>query len=162
FHINRFGFFPSAGVAWQASNEKFWTPLSNTITNLKFRGSYGLIGNDAIGSASDRVFYLSEVELNESARSAVFGLGNAYRRDGVLVKRYANEGITWEKSHKANVGFDMGLFNKMNVIVDFWKERRTNILMSRSSIPTTMGLASGTTPRANVGKAEGSGFDFSV
>lgn len=162
FHTNRFGFFPSAGLAWQVSNERFWEPLSGKITNLKFRGSYGLIGNDAIGSASDRFFYLSEVELDESGRGAVFGLENAYRRDGVLVKRYANEDITWEKSYKANVGFDMGLFNKMNVIVDFWKERRTNILMTRAFIPTTMGLASGTTPRANVGKAEGQGVDFSV
>jgi TonB-linked SusC/RagA family outer membrane protein len=163
FHADRrFGFFPSAGLAWQVSNEKFWTPLSNTITNLKFRGSYGLIGNDAIGSARDRFFYLSEVELNESARSAVFGLENVYRRDGVMVKRYANANIGWEKSYKTNVGFDMGLFHKMNIIVDYWKERRTDILMTRSSIPTTMGLASDATPRANVGKAEGSGFDFSV
>ncbi len=163
FHrSNRFGFFPSAGVAWQVSNEKFWESLSAKITNLKFRGSYGLIGNDAIGSASDRFFYLSEVELNEASRSAVFGINNTYKKDGVLVERYANEGIGWEKSYKANVGFDMGLFNKMNVIVDFWKERRTDILMTRASIPTTMGLASGATPRANVGKAEGSGFDFSI
>src|SRR5690606_10786561 len=69
----RFGFFPSAGVAWQTSNEKFWEPLSNAITNLKFRGSFGIIGNDAIGRADDRFFYLSEVDLNNSGRGAVFG-----------------------------------------------------------------------------------------
>ncbi|MBD1421493.1 TonB-dependent receptor [Sphingobacterium chuzhouense] len=163
FHeSSRFGFFPSAGLAWQVSNEKFWESISKTITNLKFRGSYGLIGNDAIGSASDRFFYLSEVDLNNSGRGAVFGLENVYRRNGVLVSRYANEDIGWEKSYKANVGFDMGLFDKMNVIVDYWKEHRTNILMTRSSIPSTMGLASGATPRANVGQAKGSGIDFSV
>src|SRR5690606_27227751 len=53
---NRFGFFPSVGVAWQVSNEKFWEPLKKTITNFKLRGTYGLIGNDAIGSATDRFF----------------------------------------------------------------------------------------------------------
>lgn len=162
YHTNRFGFFPSAGIAWQTSNEKFWKSLKSTITNLKFRGSFGLIGNDAIGSADDRFFYLSEVQMNEAARGAVFGLDNTYRRNGIMVTRYSNEDITWEKSYKANVGFDMGLWNKMNIIFDFWKERRTNILMSRSSIPTTMGLSSGTVPRANVGKAEGQGIDFSV
>jgi len=162
YQTNRFGFFPSAGVAWEVSKEKFWKSFEKTITNFKLRGTYGLIGNDAIGSADDRFYYLSEVSMNEAARGAVFGLDNTYKRNGIQVTRYSNEDITWEKSYKANVGFDMGLWNKMNIIVDFWKERRTNILMDRSSIPTTMGLTSGTIPKANVGKAEGQGLDFSI
>src|SRR5690606_4656225 len=60
FHeSHRYGFFPSFGLAWSISNEKFWEPLKGKINNLRLRGTYGLVGNDAIGSATDRFFYLS-------------------------------------------------------------------------------------------------------
>src|SRR5690606_41186010 len=55
FHRSqRFGFFPSAGIAYNISNEAFWEPLSSVIPLLKFRATYGLVGNDAIGSEYDR------------------------------------------------------------------------------------------------------------
>ena len=162
YETNRFGFFPSAGLAWQVSNEKFWKPLENVVTSMKLRGTFGLIGNDAIGSATDRFFYLSEVNMNDPAKRAVFGIDNGNSRDGVTVNRYSNPMITWEKSYKGNVGFDMTLFDKMNIIVDYWQEERTDILMSRAFMPSTMGLMSSTVPKANVGKAEGKGLDFSV
>src|SRR5690606_33208903 len=60
FHRSqRFGFFPSAGIAYNVSNEPFWEPLSSAIPLLKLRATYGLVGNDAIGSEYDRFFYLS-------------------------------------------------------------------------------------------------------
>src|SRR3546814_9454967 len=74
FHkSHRYGFFPSAGVAWTISNEKFWEPLERTVNNFRLRATYGLSGNDAIGSARDRFLYLSNVNMNSGARSAVFG-----------------------------------------------------------------------------------------
>src|SRR5690606_22164728 len=66
----RFGFFPSAGIAWTVSNEKFWEPLKDVVTNLRLRGTYGLVGNDAIGEG--RFLYLSEVNVNDPNMSAVF------------------------------------------------------------------------------------------
>ncbi|TCS85266.1 TonB-linked SusC/RagA family outer membrane protein [Anseongella ginsenosidimutans] len=162
YKSNRFGFFPSAGLAWHVSNEKFWESLQNTVTNLKLRGTFGLIGNDAIGSKADRFFYLSEVNMDDPGKGAVFGLDNTYRRDGVTVNRYGNPEITWEKSYKTNIGFDMSLYNKINIVADVWKETRNDILMSRSFIPSTMGLTTSVVPKANVGRAEGKGLDFSV
>lgn len=162
YKTDRFGFFPSAGLAWQVSNENFWKPVKHTVTNLKLRATYGLIGNDAIGSPSDRFFYLSEVDMDDPGKDAIFGLENAYRRNGVTVNRYSNPKITWERSYKMNVGMDLGLFNNVNIIVDLWKERRTHILMQRSYIPTTMGLNSNSIPQANVGQAEGKGVDLSI
>jgi len=73
YKTHRFGFFPSVGVAWTISNESFFQSLSNSITNLKIRGTYGLVGNDAIGSVTDRFFYLSETNPNDNARGTVFG-----------------------------------------------------------------------------------------
>src|SRR5690606_27131665 len=55
---NRWGFFPSAGAAWLITNEPFWEKYSATINNLKLRYTYGLVGNDQIGSRDDRFFYL--------------------------------------------------------------------------------------------------------
>src|SRR5690242_18161177 len=115
YKTNRFGFFPSAGLAWQVSNEKFWKPFSHVVTNLKLRGTYGLIGNDAIGSPSDRFYYLSDVNMDDASKDAVFGLENTYTRDGVTVNRYSNPVITWEKSYKTNVGMDLGLFDNVNI-----------------------------------------------
>src|SRR5699024_2043405 len=148
YKTNRFGFFPSVGIAWQISNEKFWEPLHNTITNLKLRATYGLIGNDAIGSAAERFYYLSDVNMDDSEKGAVFGEDNKYYRDGVTVNRYSNPVITWEKSYKTNIGMDMTFFNEVNLILDLWKEHRTNILQTRTYIPTTMGLESTAIPKA--------------
>jgi len=163
FHESkRFGFFPSAGFGWQVSNESFWEPLKKIVTNFKLRGTYGVIGNDAIGDEEDRFFYLSDVNMDDSNRGAVFGFDNSYHRNGVTVNRYDNPMITWEKSYKTNIGFDMGLLDKMNVVFDFWKERRTQILMARSDIPITLGLNRSAVPKANVGEAEGKGIDASI
>src|SRR3546814_456346 len=73
---HRFGFFPSFGLAWSISNERFFEPLKQSVTNLRLRATYGLIGNDAIGEASDRFFYLSNIKMNAANRSANFGTGS--------------------------------------------------------------------------------------
>lgn len=155
---HRFGFFPSAGLAWTLSNEDFWDVPA--ITNLKLRSTYGLVGNDAIGSDQDRFFYLSNVDMNAGSRAARFGTLSDYVRNGVLVQRNANEDITWEIAKKTNIGFELGLFDQVTIEADYFHEHRTNILMPRSSIPTTMGLYSA--EMANVGEAESRGIDGSL
>ena len=157
---NRFGFFPSVGVAWNVNNEKFFEPLSHTITKLKFRATYGLVGNDQIGNVNDRFFYLSNVNLNDGTFGSYFGENYAYNRPGVSISRYANDGITWEKSKKTNIGMDLGLFDALNITIDAYHERRSNILMQRAYIPTTMGLTAPVS--ANVGVAEGKGVDVAI
>ncbi|MEN3323229.1 TonB-dependent receptor [Mariniflexile soesokkakense] len=161
FHESqRFGFFPSAGAAWTISNEKFWKSYKDIVNNFRLRASYGIVGNDGIGSAADRFFYLSEVNLNDGGRSASFGRENGYTRNGVRVSRYANPDITWEIAHKTNIALEVSLFNKLTVQADFFKERRTNILMEREAIPSTMGLQ--TAIKANLGEASGRGIDLSA
>ena len=157
----RFGFFPSMGLAWIASNEKFWSDgLKRIVSNFKLKGTYGLVGNDAIGDKDDRFFYLSEVNMNSGNRAFVFGEDLQYYSNGVEISRYSNDLITWETARKLNVGAEIGLFEKMDIMVDVYREHRSNILMNRSSIPTTMGLNA--TPQANIGEAIGRGIDFSL
>lgn len=156
----RFGFFPSVGFAWNISKEAFWEPYKDVVTNFRLRGTYGLAGNDAIGSAEDRFFYLSNVDLDDSDKRAVFGRNLGYSRNGVTVSRYANENITWEIAEKANVAIELGLWGKLDLIAEIFNEYRHNILMSRADVPVTMGLASSI--RANVGEASGKGTDISL
>lgn len=156
---HRFGFFPSAGLAWTISNEEFWNV--DAITNLKLRATYGLVGNDAIGSDSDRFYYLSNVNMNDGNRATQFGYpGTFYRLNGIRVTREANDDITWEKARKANFGFELGIFDNIKVEVDYFTDYRYNILMNRASIPTTMGLT--TTEKANVGEAKSHGVEGSL
>ncbi|WP_353129060.1 SusC/RagA family TonB-linked outer membrane protein [Parapedobacter pyrenivorans] len=156
----RFGFFPSFGLAWTVSNEEFWKPFKDNVNNLRLRATYGLVGNDAIGEATDRFFYLSNVEMNADYRGFAFGRESGRFLNGIDITRYSNIDITWEKSQKLNLALELGLFNKITVQADYFREKRSNILMDRADIPSTMGL---TAPvRANVGEAEGQGIDVSV
>lgn len=157
---NRFGFFPSAGAAWLISNEDFWADIKPVVNNLKLRYSYGLIGNDQIGTAYDRFFYLSEVNMEDGGRAATFGTEYNTRYNGITINRYANPFISWEKSYKQNFALELGLFDQLSVIAEYYTEKRDNILMTRSSIPNTMGLTA--TPRANVGEASGKGVDVTL
>ncbi len=158
----RFGFFPSVGLGWLISNENFWYgDLKKTISKLKLKATYGLVGNDAIGDANDRFFYLSNVNMNDPNLESSFGtLGNMGSRTGISISRYPNGDITWEKAKKIDVGIEMGLWNELEIQLDVYKENRSNILMTRSSIPTTMGLQ--TAIRANVGEASSKGIDISL
>ncbi len=160
YQTERFGFFPSGGVAWSVSNEAFMKPLADVVSKLKLRATYGLVGNDAIGSPTDRFFYLSNVDMGSTERGAVFGTDNNYNRPGVNVTRYDNRFITWETSRQTNIGIELGLFNKIDIQADYFNQYRYNILQDRASIPTTMGLSS--TVRANVGEAASSGIDMSI
>lgn len=156
---HRFGFFPSVGAAWNVSNERFMEQVS-AVTKLKLRATYGLVGNDQIGADDERFFYLSDVNMNATANGYTFGQTYNHVNNGIIVNRYANNNITWEKSYKTNIGLELGLWKELNIQVDFYKERRKNILMTRTTIPSMVGLSAPI--QANVGEAEGKGVDVSL
>ncbi|WP_228098693.1 TonB-dependent receptor [Pedobacter sp. MC2016-24] len=156
---NRFGFFPSIGAAYVLSNEKFFKPLTNIFNLMKFRASYGLNGNDQIGKDTDRFFYLSNVDLTRGP-GATFGEDPAtsYSRNGIIISRYANPSITWERSKQLNLGMDLSVLNAVNLTIDAYTKRTSNILQVRSGIPSTMGLLADAS--ANVGISDSKGVDF--
>lgn len=159
FHkSHRWGFFPSAGLAWMMSNEKWFKPLTKVVSNLKLRYSYGLVGNDNIGSSSNRFYYLSEMSMNNSGLGASFGETRNVGYNGIGVVRYANEAITWEKSYKSNYALELGLFKKLDIIAEYFTEHRTDIFMQRADIPNTMGLQASV--YGNIGQARSKGIDI--
>ncbi len=159
FHkSHRWGFFPSAGLAWMMSNEKWFKPATKVVNNLKLRYSYGLVGNDNIGSSSNRFYYLSEMSMNNSGLGASFGETRNVSYNGIGVVRYANEAITWEKSYKSNYAIELGLFKKLDIIAEYFTEHRTDIFMQRADIPNTMGLQAAV--YGNIGQARAKGVDI--
>ena len=154
----KYGFFPSIGLAWNVHNEKFFENVRPTINKLKIRGTYGLVGNDQIGNESDRFFFLSNVNLNVGGYN--FGYNYDYSRPGINITRYENKEITWETSYKSNIGFELGLWNSLNIEFDAYREKRTNILMPRSYIPNEIGLTASV--QANVGEAIAQGFEIAT
>ncbi len=159
FHkSHRWGFFPSFGGAWLMSNEKWFKPIKKVVNNLKFRASYGLVGNDNIGSEYDRFYYLSELNMDSDGRSAYFGEQRNVGYKGIDVVRYANESITWEKSYKSNFAVELGLLDKLDIIAEYFTEHRTDIFMRRADIPNTMGLQAQV--YGNIGEATAQGVDI--
>ena len=156
----RFGFFPSFGFGWYVSNEDFMSSIGDVVTKLKLKSTYGLVGNDQIGSAEDRFFYISQVNLNDGSMGAPFGNEFSNYINGVSIDRYANDQITWEKAKMLNLGLELGLFGKIDIQADYFTEYRSNILMDRAQVPASMGLQSPI--RANVGEASSKGFEVSL
>lgn len=157
---NRFGFFPSMGFGWIISNEPFFETNFSAINLLKLRYTYGLVGNDGISAASDRFFYLSEVNLNNGGTGYNWGINYNNYYNGYVVNRYDNEEVTWEVAEKSNFGLELGLFNKLTILAEYFKEHRRNIYMERQYIPETMGLT--TAISSNIGEAETKGVDISL
>jgi len=157
---HRWGFFPSIGIGWNISNERWWNgSVLDYISKLKLKLTYGIVGNDAIGNT--RFFYLSNVEMGKSDGYTFGSDFNGESGSGVKISNYANPNIGWEKAYKANVGFELGMFkDKLNIQTDFFHEKRTDILQTRASIPSSMGLWS--TPEANIGEANSKGVDCSI
>lgn len=155
---NRWGFFPSGAVGWMLSNEAFFEPLKEVFSQFKFKGSYGMSGQDQIGSSKDRFYYLSDVNM-AAENNVNWGTQMGYNPGGVSFNRYANDQIGWETSYKMNVGFEATTALGLTANVEYFTERRKNILLDRV-IPGTMGILPAV--KANLGKAKGHGVDMEL
>ena len=149
----RFGFFPAGSIGWVTSNEEFLKG-NNYLTHMKLRFSVGKVGNDQIGGS--RFLYQDNITLNGA--SNVGGLGSFSVNEGLL----GNPNITWELATKYNAGVDLEFFKSLNMSVDYYRENRSQILISRQSIPDFQGVPSGNIPKANMGVVHNQGVDLEV
>jgi len=154
---HRWGFFPSIGLGWQVSSESFWDGIKTYVPKFKIKGTYGMVGNDEIGNV--RFFYLSDVAIG-SGGNYTTGYDFGKTRYGTAIRSYANSLITWELAYKANLGIELELLKGLEILADFFHERRTRILQTRADISEELGLW--TIPQANVGEAKSKGIDASV
>lgn len=150
----RFGLFPSGSIGWIASNESFLKG-NKYLTWLKFRASYGLVGNDSMGGL--RFLYQDDNQI-QSGNGFVQGLGGKIVKEGLI----GNKSITWELSKKMNLGVEIGLFKDFRINVDYFTEKRDQILLKRRTVPSFQGVSSDYIPRVNMGKVDNHGVDVEV
>lgn len=148
----KYGFFPSAAFAWRVSSEDFMQDI-NAINDLKFRVSYGVIGNQAIppyGSLA-LVGPYGEGVFNSANGSEVY--------TGNEPISFANNRLKWESTKQFDVGFDLALLkSRINLTVDYYKKKTYDLLLS-TPIPLTTGF---TTTLLNIGNIENHGIDIDL
>ncbi|MCL6219425.1 SusC/RagA family TonB-linked outer membrane protein [Zunongwangia pacifica] len=142
---NKYAFFPSAGLAWNISQEDFLKD-SDLISNLKLHTSYGLTGN-------------SEIDPYQSLASVDSGtlLLNGSREPYAYVSSIANPDLKWEKTSQFDIGFDLGLFsNALNLDISYYHKKTTDLLLN-TPLPTSSGFSS---IYKNIGSVQNQGLDI--
>jgi TonB-linked SusC/RagA family outer membrane protein len=148
---HRTGYFPSAAASWKVSNEEFFK--SDIITELKLRGSYGILGSANLSNYQFTGF------LNQAPR-AVFGSGqNEF--PGATQARLVYEDIKWEQKATTNIGADLTLFNnKLAITVDAFRSVAKDVLLSLP-LPLYIGNLQGD-PLVNIGSIENKGIELDL
>jgi TonB-linked SusC/RagA family outer membrane protein len=147
---NKFGFFPSGAIAWKASNEKFFAN-QKTFSDVKFRASYGLTGNQEIGDYQ----FLSSLRVG----SYVFGGTAGSVSVGSVPSGVSNLDLRWEKNAQFDVGVDFGILkNRISVTIDYYN-KKTSDLLFLVNIPSSTGYFNSL---KNVGSVENKGWEFDV
>ena len=161
----RYGTFPSISVGWIPSMETWWEPLKNVVSYLKFRGSWGMVGNDNTNGARFLYlpgawqFYTGTMTGNPQLRGANFGTTGNWLQ-AVRELTAGNPNVTWETATKVNVGMDATFFNRLHAYVDFFWEDRKDILVSNAS--TLSAVTSLPSSYVNEGRVKNHGFEVTL
>lgn len=159
FPINsRFGWFPAISAGWVVTNEPFVRNniSENFLSYMKLRASYGVVGNDRMGSA--RFMYFPSEYL--SGGGAIFG-EDPVSRAGYVEGKLGNPNVTWEKSLKQNYAAEFKfLKNRLSLNVDYFQEERSNILTARRTVPTH--VAAVLQDAYNIGRVENGGYEIEL
>jgi TonB-linked SusC/RagA family outer membrane protein len=146
----KYGLFPSFSAGWIISKEKFFDKLSKTISLLKFRGGWGVVGNDRIGNYPYQQVY--------STRS-YYPLGEVLNI-GVSQNNFANNNLKWEETSTTNFGVDAGfLNNKLIVNFDVFSKITNDILYQRT-LPGSFGNVN--PANLNIAKVANRGWELNV
>lgn len=147
---NKYGVFPSVSAGWVVSNEDFWNK-DGLLTNLKIRGGYGIVGNDAISDFG----YLSRV---------VGGFNYTVGTTGDITIGYApssldNPDLRWEETSQTNLGFEAELNSNFTLDLDWYKKSTSGILRP-ITIPGYVGVSQA--PVANIADMENTGLELEL
>jgi len=148
---HRFGFFPAISGSWVVSNENFLKD-NKILTYLKFRGSWGKVGNDQLGGA--RFLYLDNITIG-GGYSGSIGNGKSVNEN-----YFGNPNLSWEIAKKNNIAAEVGLFNLLRFSVDLFNERRDNVLINRNLVPSIVGMNS--LPPLNEGRVVNKGYEMEL
>ena len=144
---NKFGFFPSASIGWVVSKEDFFEDIP-VLDYLKFRASYGTLGNDNISP---------QFSLISTFPSYVF---NGSITPGSSLGSIPNDDVSWENQVQMNVGIDTRIFkDKVSFSVDYFKKTVDDLLFSPN---LSLYLGTPSFPTTNIGSTESTGIDATI
>ena len=152
---NRWGCFPSVALGWRISQEEFF-PKDIALNNLKFRVSWGRLGNENALGYYDFLALIST--YNEMYQGYVKGNGdNAWA--GSIARGLENRSLKWETTDTKNIGFDFGFFNsKLTGTLNYYYNQTEDLLITKV-LPPSAGM---TNPTLNVGKIRNTGFELEL
>jgi len=151
---NRYGFFPAFSLGYIILRD------NPVFQLLKFRGSYGISGNDQLTVSSRRWLFIEEFQS-----STGYSFGETLSSiAGIAEGPLANKLVSWENAYRGNVGLDIALYNGriLNATIDLFHERRKDMLVLPQSIPYMLGIPSSNLPPANFGETENKGFEVEL
>ena len=155
----RFGTFPAYSLGWIPSEEAFF-PQNDYVTFVKFRGSYGEVGNDVFGK--ERFLYLPTTYAYEDVGyffGPASGMNDGPKYKSAVEGKLGNPLLTWERKKAKNIGADLKFWkDKIGLTIDFFHEKREDILAQRTT-PTIIGSDM---PAYNLGIMKNSGWDGEI
>ena len=157
----RFGFFQSGALGWMFSEEPLIKNLNlNWLDMLKFRGSYGQIGDDNVDG---RWLYMDTWENGGALNQALTGIDPADSPyEWYYQSQVGNPNVHWEVATKMDIAAEFALFNGViSGTVDYFSEKRSDILLRGGdrAVPSYYGT---TAPTANLGEVETSGYEVEL
>ncbi len=160
---DRWGSFPSASALWIVSDEKFFEPLTNVISFLKFRGSFGITGRDPISYYGRYIALTNNAGYQGSSTGAGGGANLTYNGITVAYPNYnttaAVPGISWESSPQANIGVDMNLLkDRISITADFYSKDNEDLIFD-IPVQVTTGFV---TARDNYVTIRNRGVEFTI
>lgn len=142
---NQYGVFPGVSVGWRMSDETFWEPLSEIVSDFKLRAGISQNGNERIGDFDSRSLYSPGFFYNG--------------QNGIALTQLGNQDLVWETTQQSYLGVDFGLFNgKINASVDYY-EKLTSDLLYNTPLPEETGFGS---IRNNIGEIKNKGIEFTI
>jgi len=146
---NRWAAFPSFSAGWRISEEPFMADLKGSINQLKLRGSWGILGNQNIGTTYQP--YIETLNLGS------ISVGGAVDQM-IALNTMANSGLLWEETTMAGVGLDASLFNNFSVTFD-WYTKQTDGILMKLYVSELYGKNA---PFQNAAKVQNQGWEASV
>lgn len=147
----RYAFFPSVSAGWRVSNEPFWNVPATIISDLKFRGSYGSLGNGNISSYA----FQEQFGIYQAGRLLGGSRPQATSQPGVLP-----DGLTWETATTQNFGFDMALLsNRLLLNGDLYVRKTTDMFTVGRTLPAVFGTG---IPKGNYADMKTKGWELSA
>lgn len=148
---NRWGYFPSASIAWRISSEEFLSGTKSWLTDLKLRASFGMTGNFQIGNYT----HLSTM----SSDNYILGSGAGAQASGYKPTEIENPDLTWEKTGMTNIGVDLTLWKGYLTFTGELYSANTTDMLLEVPIPHLTGYS---TTLMNVGKVNNKGFELQI